>query len=341
MSVTQSQQTTTTEARPLPLPDWAIGLIVLAFLILLRFVLSEFYLGIAAEMLIVGLFALSLNLIMGYGGMVHFGHAAFYGIGGYTVAVTITNYDFNPWVGLIASPFVAAFFAFIIGWFCVRRVGLYFAILTLAFGQLVYTVVFDASELTGGDEGLHGLEFPDIISTPGNNYIFTLIVFVICYLIIRQIVQSPFVLVLRATRENAERARFVGVDVRRHQLIVFTLGGFFAGIAGALLVVEQSFAGPEMLFWTQSAVPILAALLGGMFILPGPVLGAALLVFLEQTLTRLTANWPFEDVPVLSLLGEVQWQTVLGIITVTIVLVAPSGLLGLAKRWWNRGEDDA
>lgn len=330
------QEETSIPTRGLSIPAWTTGAAILVGLIALGFVLSDFQLGIASEMLIIGLFALSLNLILGYGGMVHFGHAAFYGIGGYTLAISMSQFGWSPWLGLVLAPFVSALLALVIGWFCVRRVGLYFAILTLAFGQLVYTIVYDRRELTGGDEGLHGLEFPEIISTPMNNYFFTLLVFVLCYLVIRAIVRSPFMLVLRAIRENAERARFVGVNVRLHQLVVFTIGGFFAGIAGALLVVEQAFAGPDMLFWTQSAVPILAVLLGGMFILPGPMLGAVILVFLEQTLNRIVSNWPYGDVPVLGIIGDVQWQTVLGIITVTIVLAAPNGILGLLQDWLKR-----
>ncbi len=306
-----------TSVRPLAtVPNWLWSVIILVALIALRFILSDFQLKIVSEMLIAGLFALSLNLILGYGGMVHFGHAAFYGIGAYTVGVTMARLSWSPWVAMAVAPFVSGLAALVIGWFVVRRVGLYFSILTLAFGQLVYTLLFNAREITGGDDGLHGLIFPEIISDQRNYYLFTLAIFVICYLVIQRIVHSPFILVLRAVRENAERAQFIGVDVRRHQLVTFVLGGFFAGVAGALMVGEQHFVGIEMLFWTTSAEPILASLLGGIFILQGPVFGASLLVFLHLTLTRVLAYWPL----------------VLGTLTVVIVLVAPTGLLGLARR---------
>jgi branched-chain amino acid transport system permease protein len=305
-------------------PLWIWGLVVLVVLASLRFLLSDFQLTIVSEMIIVGLFAMSLNLIMGYGGMVHFGHAAFYGVGGYTVAILMARFSWNPWFAMMAAPLVSAVFALVIGWFSVRRVGLYLSILTLAFGQLVYTLIFNAREITGGDDGLHGLEFPEIINTPGNYYLFTVLVFVVCYLVIRMFVNSPFILILRTIRENAERAQFIGVDVRRHQLVTFVIGGFFAGIAGALLAGKQHFVGVEMLFWTSSAEPILACLLGGLYILPGPMIGAALLVFLNLTLTRIFAYWPL----------------VLGILTVVIVLVAPTGLLGLAQRLLRAGERD-
>lgn len=316
-----------TQAQPQPrrfaIPDWGIGLVALGFLLLLAVALTDFQKTIASEMLIIGLFGLSLNLILGYGGMVHFGHAAFYGIGGYAVAILMSEFHWNPLLAMLAAPFVSALAALVIGWFSVRRVGLYFAILTLAFGQLVYTIFFQAREITGGDDGLHGLEFPEFFSSQTNYYLFTVAVFLVCYILIRMIVRSPFILTLRAIRENADRAQFIGVDVRRHQLMVFVLGGFFAGVAGALLVGKQSFAGIEMLFWTTSAEPILASLLGGMYSLPGPIIGGALLVFLNLILSRVTEFWLF----------------VLGALTVFIVLVAPSGLLGLIQRALNRDEE--
>lgn len=332
-----------TQNRRLQLPrmaEWQLASIAVIFLLLLRLVLTEFQLTVASEMLIIGLFALSLNLILGYGGMVSFGHAAFYGIGGYSVAIGMREFDLNPWAAMAIAPFVSAFFALVIGWFCVRRRGLYFAILTLAFAQLVYTLVFNSRDITGGDDGLHGLDFPQIIDSPGNYYIFTVIVFLVCYVLLRAIVRSNFVLILQAIRENRERAIFIGIDVRRHQLITFVIGGYFAGVAGALLAGKQHFVGIEMLFWTTSAEPILASLVGGMYLFPGPVLGATLLVYLNLFLNRFLAAWPFDDVAILAWVGAIQWQMILGIITVFIVLLAPDGLLGQAQRILGLTKED-
>ena len=320
--------------------DWQIILIALIALLTLRLFLSEFQLSIASEMLIIGLFALSLNLILSYGGMVSFGHAAFYGIGGYSVAIGMREFGLNPWLALFIAPFISALFALVIGWFCVRRRGLYFAILTLAFAQLVYIMVFHTRDITGGDDGLHGLAFPEMISSSGNFYIFTVLVFILSYAVIRQIVRSNFVLILKATRENSERADFIGVNVRLHQLIIFVTGGFFAGVAGALLVGEQHFVGVEMLFWTTSAEPILASLLGGMYLLPGPAFGGGLLVFLELMLRRIFSAWSLATVPVIGLIGDIPWQMVLGIITVTIVLLAPDGILGQARKIAGFAKED-
>ena len=288
-----------------------------AILMFLGVVLSPFQASLASEMLIAGLFALSLNLIMGLGGMVHFGHAAFYGVGGYSYAILTTRADFDPVLAFIVSPFIAATFAVVIGWLCVRRTRLYFAILTLAFGQLLYILVFQARDLTGGDDGIQGLPIPAWLATEQARYWFTALVFLACYALIRRIAASPFILTLKAVRDNPERAQFLGVNVRRQQLAVFVMGAAFAGVAGALFAMLNRFVAVNMLFWATSAEPILGSLMGGMDSLIGPVLGGALLVFLEVNITRFTLYWPL----------------VLGTITVLFVLLAPEGLVGLVQKW--------
>lgn len=301
--------------RVLGIPGWAWVVVFGVVMCIVPAVLSEFQTIMVTDMLIIGIFALSLNLILGYGGMVHFGHAAFYGAGAYTVGILTLRYGVNPWLAMLLAPVASAALGAVIGWFCVRRVELYFAILTLAFGQLVFIVANKARGLTGGDDGMPGLPTPEILGNTYNMYFFTLIVFVLVYLLIRMIVNSPFVLVLLATRENPQRARFIGINVRRHQLITFVIGAAFAGVAGALMATEKSFVSLSMLHWTTSAEPILASLLGGMFTLPGPAIGAAVLVFLNFGLSRVTPYWPLA----------------LGTLTVIIVLFAPNGLLGLVQ----------
>lgn len=299
---------------------WVWGLAALLVLVLLGQALSEFQLLLASQMLIAGLFAMSLNLILGYGGMVHFGHAAFYGLGAYTLAILITRYHAPTALAFLAAPVVSALVAVVVGWFSVRRVRLYFAILTLAFGQILYVIVFQAYNFTGGDNGIHGLPVPALLSRAENFYLFTLLVFSLSFLVFWVLVNSPFVLTLRSIRENAERAQFIGVNVRRHQLATFVIGAFFAGYAGALMAMLNRFVAPEMLFWTTSSEPILASLMGGMFSLAGPAIGAALLLFLNVLISNYTEFWP----------------TVLGLLTILVVLVAPNGLVGLAGRLFNR-----
>ncbi|MHB8626370.1 MAG: branched-chain amino acid ABC transporter permease [Aggregatilineales bacterium] len=307
----------TRRLQSLGIPSWIWYVAIFAPLTLLGIALDEFPKLLLGEMLIAGLFAMSLNLIMGYGGMVHFGHAAFYGIGAYTVGILTQKWGVAPLVSMLAAPFVSAAVAIVIGWFCVRRVRLYFAILTLAFGQLVYILAFQARDLTGGDDGLHGLPRPDFLTTPNNFFLFTLLVFTVCFFTLRMMTHAPFVLTLRAIRENPERAQFLGVDVRRHQLITFVIGAFFAGIAGMLIAQHNQFVDTDLLYWTTSSEPILGSLLGGMFSLAGPAIGGGLLVFLHIAITAITQYWPF----------------VLGLLTIGIVLVAPTGLVGLARRW--------
>lgn len=293
---------------------FCVGVLGLAFVLTL--VLSDFQLSLLTEMLIAGLFALSLNLVLGYGGMVHFGHAAFFGIGGYTVAIASTRLGVAPFVAFLLAPFVSALAGLVIGWFCVRRTQLYFSILTLAFAQLVYMLAFQAREVTNGDDGIQGLPLPEAVAGIVPTFAFTVLVVLLCYLLIRHLVQTPFILVLKATRDNPDRARFIGVDVRAQQLAVFVIGAFFAGVAGALMAWHNRFVTVDMLFWTTSAEPLLASLLGGMGTLAGPLLGGALLTLLEVVTLRVTPLW----------------SLLLGVITIALVLLAPKGIMGWLKR---------
>ncbi len=302
---------------------WQVALVLI--LAGIGLVLSEFQRLLFSQMLIVGLFAMSLNLIMGYGGMVHFGHAAFYGLGAYTVAILVTRYEVSLVVAFLLAPLLSAAFAVVIGWFCVRRVQLYFSILTLAFGQLLYVIVFQLYDFTGGDNGIHGIPVPETLMDGVNFYFFTLVLFIISYAMFHRLTQSAFVLTLRAIRENPERALFIGINVRRHQLITFVIGAAFAGLAGAMLTLLNRFVAPELLLWTTGAEPILASLLGGMFSLPGPVIGAAILTFLHVTITKYTEYWP----------------TVLGILTIVAVLSAPMGLTGLWEKLFGKSPVEA
>jgi branched-chain amino acid transport system permease protein len=298
-------------------PDWVRGPLMTAILILFGLALEPFPRLLLEQMLIVGLFAMSLNLIMGYGGMVHFGHAAFYGLGAYTYAILSARQGWPPLVAMALAPLVAMAVAVPIGWFSVRRVRLYFSILTLAFGQLIYLIVFQAREFTGGDDGIHGLTRPDFLQEDTVFFVFAVLVFAGCFLALRTLTRAPFVLTLRAIRENSERAQFIGIDIRRHQLITFVIGAGFAGIAGMLLAMHSRSVGVEMLIWSASSEPVLASLLGGMYSMSGPLVGAGLLIYLNVTITRFTTFWP----------------AVLGLLTILIVLFAPNGLVGALGRY--------
>jgi branched-chain amino acid transport system permease protein len=303
----------------------AVIVLILVALFILPFVLAqmgrtgEYWVWVATEMIIMALFATSLNLIMGFGGMVSFGHAAFFGTGAYTVALLMKKAGVSFVPAMLAAPVVAAIAAAIIGWFCVRLIGLYFSILTLAFSQLLYMIVFQAYSFTGGDDGIHGIPKPELL-TPVNYYLLCLIVFLLCYLLMRMLIQSPFGLTIRSIRENPERSRFLGINDRRYQLVNFIIAGAFAGLAGGLFTELNRFAQTEFLHWSKSAEPILSSLVGGMFSLAGPAIGSAVLIFLKIIIQQVHQS-----------LVEI-WAIILGLILIAVVLFAPEGLVGLYEK---------
>lgn len=309
--------------------NWIVGIIATAGLFLLPFILSnlgrtgEYWIWVTTEMIIMGLFAMSLNLILGFGGMVSFGHAAFFGIGAYTVALLMKKAGVSLIWALAAAPVVAGLVAAVIGWFCVRLIGLYFAILTLAFGQLLYMIVFQWYTFTGGDDGIHGVPRPEFLG-PTNYYLLCLVLFLVCFLIMRMLVNSSFGLTIRTIRENLERAKFIGLNVRRFQWLNFIIAGSFAGLAGGLLAELNRFSQTEFLHWSKSAEPILASLVGGMYSLVGPAIGSAVLIFMKIFLQQLHKG-----------LVEI-WAIILGLILLVVVLFAPGGLVGLYEKAFKK-----
>ena len=213
--------------------SWWLALL-LAAAIIAPFVLSEFYLTILGEALIMSLLALSFNLLFGFMGQLSFGQAAFYGLSGYTVAMLITKFHFNFWLSLAAGVLVAAVLGLIIGFFCVRLRGIYFSILTLAFGQLIYFVIYKWHDFTGGDDGIQGVYPPDMLNSPVSYYFFILIVFILATYLLWRIVNSPFGYTLKSMRENSERTEFLGISIARYQLVAFIIAAAYAGLAGAL-----------------------------------------------------------------------------------------------------------
>ncbi len=308
---------------------WMFGAGFVVILFILPFVLEqlgrtgEFWIWVTTEMIIMALFATSLNLILGFGGMVSFGHAAFFGVGAYTVALLMKKAGIPLALALLAAPFMAALAAAIIGWFCVRLIGLYFAILTLTFGQLLYMIAFQWYTFTGGDDGIHGIPKPDFL-TPPHYYLLCLLIFLLCFFIMRMVVNSSFGLSIRITRENAERAKFIGINVRRYQLLNFIIAGFFAGLAGGLFSEMNRFAQTEFLHWSRSGDAIFACLVGGMYSFIGPAIGSSVLIFLHIIIQQIHQS-----------LVEI-WAIFLGIILLVVVLFAPEGLVGLYEKLFKK-----
>ena len=293
---------------------------LLGGLLLLPLALSDFWTFVAIEVLIFGLYAISFNLLMGYGGMLSFGHAAFFGVGAYAGALFAKKAGISSyWAFALVMPgamAVAAAFAVLIGYFSVRRSGIYFAMLTFAFQMLLYTVALKAIGLTGGDDGLTGLRPPGALAAPTAYYFFALACVLPSVYALHRLVRSPFGLTLRALRNNPLRVQYSGVDVRRHQLITFVVAGAFAGLAGALFAFSSGNVFPSWLNWTASATPIVMAVLGGVQSFLGPALGAAVYVVLEVMISGSTEYWPL----------------FMGLIIMVLVLAMPRGLAGLIDR---------
>jgi len=261
---------------------------------------STFLLNVGPQILIMGVFAMSLNLLIGYTGMISFGHAAYFGVGAYTLGILLqkTALGLAASLGLAVAGAAAA--ALLIGFFCVRLGTIYFSMLTLAFAQIVYTIVIRATPLTGGDQGLiGGIRVPPIqlgpvtltVRSPLTFYYLTLGLATGAFLVAKVLVDSPWGLLLRAVRDNADRVGFLGVSTRALRLAVFTVAGGIAGLAGALMALHVGGAYPDFVYWTKSAEPIFMVLVGGMNTLVGPLVGAAVLVSLTTFITRYTSLW--------------------------------------------------
>ncbi len=284
--------------------------------IALPFGLTEFWIFIAIEVLVFALYAMSFNLLLGYGGMLSFGHAAFFGVGGYAVAILSKHAGLPLSLSFIAAPFIAGAMAAIIGFFSVRRIGIYFAMLTFAFQMLLYTVALKATRLTGGDDGITGLKATGLLAQPMHYYWFALFIVVLALGFIHRVVNSPFGMALQAIRGNAGRVEYVGVNVRAHQFATFVLAGTIAGLAGAVFAFSSGNVFPGWLNWTASATPIVMAVLGGFRTFIGPVVGAAVYVMLEVVISGKTEFWPL----------------FMGTIIVVLVLLMPEGIMGITSR---------
>ena len=297
---------------------WAIiAFVLLALPFILEKGVSQYYLYLAIKVMVWALFAMSFNLVLGYGGMMSFGHAAFFGIGAYTCSLLLVKVSCPLLIAFAVAPFAAAAAGLIIGYFSVRIKGVfYFATITLSFAQLVYIIAFKWRSFTFGDDGIQGIPIPALISTDEtyiNYYFFALVIILICVYLLWRIVRSPFGMMLKALRENPERATFVGIKVENYRLIAFVISAFFSGIAGVLYAFLETSISPDILFWSMSGEVILMGLLGGMDLFLGPAMGAAIMVLLNSFITSYTEYWGF----------------FLGTTLILIVLFFPKGLGGL------------
>ncbi|MDJ0708477.1 MAG: branched-chain amino acid ABC transporter permease [Leptolyngbyaceae cyanobacterium MO_188.B28] len=315
------------------------AIVGLAILLLLPLMLSPFHLVLLTEILLMGLFALSFNLLFGYTGLLSFGHAAYFATGAYVCAYLIKSsipFLLAVAVGVMAALVVAA----VLGYFSVRLDEIYFAMLTLAFGMMVFTIVFQWREVTGGSDGISGVLAADL-GIPGlavniqgftNYYYVCALAFVVTIILLWRITHSPFGELLQASRENSDRLIFTGVDLRRLRWIAFAIAGGWAGLAGALWAPFQRVASPDIAHWTFSAMPVLMTILGGARSFAGPLVGAAVFLVLEhiiQSNQRYFWQW-LASAPLLpATLADRQldlWHFFLGLLLIPLILGFRGGL---------------
>jgi len=288
---------------------WIVALVVLCIVPL---VLPRFYVYMLSIILLFGLLATSNDFPLGFGGLYQLHHAVFYGVGAYATAIVITKSGLSPWLAFLIGPIISAVLGLIMGLICVRLSKLYFGMLQISLGSLVWAVVFRWYSFTGGDDGIHGITVPDIISSYQGAYYFTLIITGLSLFIMYRILKSPYGSVLQGIRDNPVRSAMIGVNVKKHQLLALIIAGFFAGLAGVLFVVVDNTVFPDMLFWTLSMETTIMCLLGGWLTFLGPMLGAAVIILVRTFVSTYT----------------VYWGLALGIIAGLVIFFMPNGVLG-------------
>ncbi|NJD61508.1 MAG: ABC transporter permease, partial [Deltaproteobacteria bacterium] len=293
----------------------------LLLLLLVPLAAGRCYQYLLTQIFVASLMAIAFNLLLGSTGLLSFGQAAFFGVGAYAVGLLITKAGLGTLSALALAPVAAAAAAALIGMFCVRLSGVHFAMLTLAFGQLIYAVVFKWYGLTGGDNGIQGIPVRPI-AVPGlggvdigstlEMYYFVLAVVALSVEVLRRIRSSPFGATLKSIRENSQRASYLGVNVKLYQWTAFVVAGAFTGLAGGLYALMEKSISPEIINWTKSAEPVLMTIIGGIYTFVGPAVGAVVYIILNSYLVAWTEKWAL----------------VLGLVLLTLVLLLPGGVVG-------------
>ncbi|HEY5724734.1 MAG TPA: branched-chain amino acid ABC transporter permease [Methylomirabilota bacterium] len=309
----------------------AVGLPAVALLIVIPFVATPYQTVLLSYGLIYAIAALGFNLLLGYTGLLSFGHCAYFGVGAYAVAFMVKYFKWSSMElfvlgGMLASAFVSLIFGFL----CVRYTRIFFGILTMALSQVLWSLAIKFFWFTGGSDGLR-VPTPTLLGGiwaqgPGSDkfdflshryYFYVLALFVAAVVVMWLIVHSPFGKALQAIRDNETRAEFVGVQVRRYRLVAFLVSGIYTGLAGALWVPLNGLTTPDILHWTFSGKIVFFTVLGGFQTFAGPIIGAIVFNYLE----------------VYAVGHTVYWQLVLGVVLVALVLVLPAGIVGSLLRW--------
>lgn len=295
------------------------------FLIIFPFISSNYYLNITTEILILAIFAISLNILVGYTGLVSLGHAAFFGVGAYTAGIIAKNISSNFMLTLFLSLIVSLLIAAIIGFVSTRVNGFYFLMITLAFSQMIYAIVYQWSSLTGGSNGLSGIPKPSLfgdfaIQSPLSLYFLILFIFIIVCLGLNRFIKSPLGQILVGIRENETRMQAMGYNTMLYKNLSFIIAGGLGGVAGCLYSYFNGFVYPGDVYWTMSGQVLIMVLVGGAGTLLGPILGAAFIVLLETIVSSYTDLW----------------MLIIGTIFILFVVFAPKGIAGLGTSFYER-----
>ncbi|BAO29455.1 branched-chain amino acid ABC transporter permease [Sulfuritalea hydrogenivorans] len=316
------------------LTNW-LPYVVLGLLALFPLVESTFYTQLLTKVLIMAIFAMSLDLLVGYTGLVSFGHAAYFGLAGYALALLAPKYEaVSLWWSLPAAMGVCALFALVTGTLVLRTRGIYFIMVTLAFAQMLFFIFHD-TKIGGGSDGIYIYAKPTMklgefqlldLEKLENFYWLALALTGAAYLLLRRVLGSTFGRALLGIKVNEHRMRALGFPVFRYQLASFILSGALAGLAGYLAAVQYGFVNPEILSWHQSGAVLMMVILGGMGTLHGPVVGAFAFVLLQEVLSNQAWFGP----------SAKHWQLAMGIFVMLVALYLPQGLAGLAQRFGRK-----
>lgn len=299
---------------------FGISIVALA---LAPFFLSLFQIDLLSEILILAIFALSLNILVGFTGLISLGHAAFFGVGGYTAALIAQHVSSNLLVTMGLAIFAALLVAAVLGIFCIKVNGFYFLMLTLALSQMIYSFIHQSTSLTGGSNGLSGIPIPSIAGFQFSHSVFifylTAFLFLVIYALVRIIVHSPFGKVLIGIRENETRVQSMGYNTSLYKYAAFILAGSVGGVAGAMYSYFNGFIAPSDVYWTMSGTALFMVIIGGAGTMLGPFLGAVLIVILETIISSYTE---------LSML-------IIGTVFIIFVIFFPKGIVGIGKTMYQ------
>ena len=294
---------------------WALSAIVVVAVIIPH-ILPTYYIHLLDLFMIGALFAMSFNILLGSTGLLSFGHAAYFGLGAYSAALLMEKAGLHYFLAIPLSMVITGVIAAFIGYFCSRVVAMSFAILTLAFGELLFVIASKWYSLTGGDDGIQSIYPPDIISSSAGFYYFTLIVVTLATLAIWRILNSPFGYTLQCIRDNRQRSESIGINVRLYQWMAFIVAGVFAALAGCIFVTFNWSVAPTDIGLVKGGEPIIMTIVGGQYLFGGPIIGSAIFTFFQFFIGKIT----------------IYWALVTGIVLALVIRFMPGGLGGFIQQ---------